>query len=73
MSIASIQSDINTALAIFACFFGLVMGLAMLALRLICRNIRDGYRKDGGAEGMAKKVATKGIALLLKRLIFKKW
>jgi hypothetical protein len=73
MTFASIQSDINTALAIFACFFGLVMGVAVLVLRLVCRKVRDDYRKQGGAEGMARKVATKGTALLLKRLILKKW
>jgi len=73
MIIASIQSDIGLALTVFGCFFGLVMGLALVVLRLICRSIRDGYRKDGGAEGMARKVATKGTAMLLKRLILKKW
>ena len=73
MILASIQSDINLVLTIFACFFGLVVGLAMLALRLVCRKVRDDWREQGGAEGMARKAATKGTAMLLKRLIFKKW
>ena len=71
--IASIQSDINLVLIVFACFFGLAIGVAFLVLRLLCRKVKDDYRKEGGAKGWASKSAPKAAGLMLKRLVFKKW
>lgn len=73
MIIASIQSDFGLALTVFCCFFGLVIGVAMLVLRLICRKIGNDFRKEGGLQGWAKKSAPKMAGKLLRRVILKKW
>jgi hypothetical protein len=73
MILADIQSTISLFLTVVMLFFALAgFGIAMIA-RFFVRRIRDGYREEGGAKGMAKKVATKGAAKLLRRAILKKW
>jgi hypothetical protein len=71
--IASIQSDIGMVLTVFGCFFGFAVGMAFLALRLICRKVRNDFRKEGGVQGWARKSAPKAAGLMLKRVIFRKW
>jgi len=71
--IADIQTVIGVFLIVVMLFFALAgFGIAMIA-RFFARRIRDGYREEGGAKGMARKVATKGAAKLLRRAILKKW
>lgn len=73
MTFASIQSDINLVLTVFACFLGLAVGVVMLLARLACRKVRDDFRKEGGVQGWARKSAPKLAGKLLKRAILKKW
>jgi hypothetical protein len=72
MILADIQTVIGVFLIIVMLFFALAgFGIAMIA-RFFARRIRDGYREEGGAKGMARKIARKGGARLLRRLILKK-
>lgn len=73
MILADIMSDINMVLTVFCVFFGLVIGLAILALRFVGRSMRDDWRKQGGAKGWARKSAPKAAGKLLRWLIFRRW
>jgi hypothetical protein len=72
MIVADIQSIIGLVVAILMFFLAVAgFGVGMMA-RLVFRRVRDGYREEGGAKGMARKIATKGAAELVKRVILKK-
>lgn len=73
MIVADIESTISLLLVVPMLFLALAgFGIAMVA-KFVFRSVRDGYRKEGGAKGMRRKVVTKGAAALVRRLIFKKW
>ena len=72
MIVADIQSTISLLVAVLIFFLAIAaLGVGLIA-RLVFRRVRDGYKEEGGAKGMARKIATKGAAELLKRAILKK-
>jgi len=73
MMIASIQSDINLVLMLFACFIGLAIGMVMLAAQVACRKIKDDFRQEGGMKGWAKKSAPKAAGKVLRRIVLGMW
>lgn len=72
MIVADIQTTFGLLVGVLMFFLAIAgLGIGLIA-RLVFRSVRDGYRKEGGANGMARKIATKGAAELLKRVILKK-
>lgn len=73
MIVADIQTTFGLLVAVLMFFLAIAgLGIGLIA-KFVFRSVRDGYRKEGGAKGMGRKVVTKGAAELLKRVIFKKW
>ncbi len=71
MIVADIQSTLSLVVAVLIFFLAIAgLGIGLIA-RLVFRRVRDGYKEEGGAKGMARKIATKGAAELLKRVILK--
>lgn len=80
MMFASIESEINQLFVGLVIFLGIGFGLVALVIsilaavaRAVCRQVKKGYVEEGGAKGMATKVAAKGGGKLLKKVITGKW
>ena len=72
MIVADIQTTFGLLVAVLMFFLAIAgLGIGLIA-RLVFRRVRDGFKEEGGANGMARKIATKGAAELLKRVILKK-
>lgn len=68
----AIQDSINQAQWVLGCMMGvamLILVLAVKASKALGRSLRDEYREAGGHKQLAKNVATKGTAAVLKKII----
>lgn len=73
MIYASIQSDLNLVLGLFAGCIGLVFGVVMVIGLATSRHMKNDYDQKGRAKGLAKKAGTTMLTALLKRLFIGRW
>jgi hypothetical protein len=67
-----LQNSLNQAQWVLGCMMGvamLILVLAVKASKALGRSLRDEYREAGGHKQLAKNVATKGAAAVLKKII----
>lgn len=68
----AIQDSINQAQWVLGCMMGVAMLILILvfkASKALGRGLRREYTEAGGNKQLAKNVATKGAAVVLKKVI----
>ena len=71
MILADIQTTFNLTLTVLvvSAYFAVYLGFRVL--RATGRTLGDGYQKGGGNRRLVKNVASRGLGMLLKRLVTK--